>query len=195
MFSTKYQEYGLPSCVDSYIIDRFEWPRALGKALLSEKDVSKAQKVTLLPESTSIESVVDYEDGGITSRESSISWLVEKMQRFLNQEKDRVIIFQDAFAKKEDPYIQKSNLHILTYRDEVYFAIFENKAQDSEYVKETLIKADSHFMVGIMSSLPEFHLPLEGELNMDVITILARSTEHVIVSAFDEEGYILCSFE
>ncbi|MHC4455881.1 MAG: hypothetical protein ACYS0I_02135 [Planctomycetota bacterium] len=195
MFSTKYQEYSLPSFVDSYIIDRFKWPRALGKALLSEKDVSKARKVTLLSEGTSVESIVDYEDGGITSRESSISWLVEKMQCFLNQENDRVIIFQDAFAKKEDPYIQKSNLQILSYRDEVYFAIFPDKSQEPEYIKETLIEADSHFLLGIMSSLPKSYLPLGSELNLDLITTLAGRTEHVIVSAFDEEGYIICSFK
>lgn len=195
MFSTKYQEYSLPSCVDSYIIDRFEWPRALGKALLSEKDVSKARKVTLLPESTSIESVVDYEDGGITSRESSISWLVEKMQRFLNQEKDRVIIFQDAFAEPKDPYIRKSNVPILSYKDEVYFTITGEKRQEPEYIKDILIKADSHFMIGIMSYLLESELPVGGELDLNLITTLARRTEHVIVSAFDEEGYILCSFE
>ena len=194
MSDSELQEYGLASGVDAYIISRLEWPRALGRSLAREKDISRGSKITLLPADTDIEAIINFEHGGIGRRQESIKWLVEKMQLFLKQGKDRVIVFQEAFARPKDEYIENLEIPVISYEDEVYFALSADKSEDSAHIEQILITADSHFMLGVMSSLATSQISLPRNLEIDLIAMLARRTEHLIVSAFDEEGYIVCSF-
>jgi hypothetical protein len=195
MNTEKYREFNLPSSVNGFIVDRLDWNRTLSQTLLHEKDTSTCKKTTFLPANTCIEAISNYDYGGITSCEQSVKWLVGKIQEFLSSETNRLVLFQDALAESTDPCIQRIHLPILTYCKEVYFWLSNDNSKQPELIREVLKNADDHFLVGIMSSLPEPHARLTSNLNIDLIKILAKRTEHIFVSAFDEEGYIICSLK
>jgi len=117
MSKLDYQEQNLPGSVDAYIRKRLGWPQALKEVLLRELDVSKGTKTAYLPTGMHAESIQNFEWGGVTSREKSIEWLVEKMRMYLAEERNNVVILSHALASREDPFIRRTKLSVVFHED------------------------------------------------------------------------------
>lgn len=191
-----YKEYVLPSSVDDYIKEQLDYPRALAKILLIERDISRASKTTFLPSNINVGAIADFEVFTLDiNTRICVNWLIDKIQKFLKEEESRIVVLQDPCAEKSFPYVKRLDIPITTYQEEVYFVIGPKKADDLAYIEKVLRRADSYYFVGIMSSLPSDCLPPPKEFDQDIINLLVKRTKHLFVQAYDDLGYILCSFE
>ncbi len=195
MKNNRYNEYVLGGKVDDYIVNLFqEGGKTLARAVLAEINLAKMYKTTFLPENIQKNIIEDYNSGGIASASMTENWLAQKIQNFLSSDENNTVFFEHALAKKNDPWLQESQVQAVFYNDEVYFPLFSNQVTDIECIKETKNAAETAWLLlGFMTSVPNSCLMITDAINLDAIQNLAQSTEHIITSAYDGEGYIICS--
>jgi len=189
--TTEYREFDMGNSANAYIAKFLDWPRSLSKVLAMTVDVSIGRKMSSLPEGTRLTNIENFAWGGITQKDESVRWFVRKICGYLREDKTKIVLFQHAYSYAKDGWIKECNVPIICFGDEVYFVLLEQDVSDTARLTEVLRHADCPHMIGIMSSLPEDKSIDQGRLDLDTITLLAQRTEHVFVSAFDGEGYII----
>ena len=195
MTNPEHKEFVLPDSIDEYIMGILGWNKDLPKAVSREKDISKAKKLSFLPVTLSRKEIEDYEwvcPGKGKAKQDE--WLVDKMQKHLRLGDDRVVVLMDAYAKPTDGWIKRTKPPIKTFREDVYFTASSEQKENPQYL-EYILRALDRWSVGVMSSLPQSYLPMPRELDEETVYMLARNSEHIIFSIYDETGYILCSFK
>ena len=190
-----YKEFVLPPSVNEEILNQLDYPMALAKALKSERIISDSKKLTYLPAETKPEEAENYGEGPENIRRGpAIKWLIKKVQSYLRQGPNRVIVFQDPFADPALEYIKKWDFPFISFGEEVYVAVGYEHADDYEYIQKILRAVEAEWLVVAMSQLPLENLPFPSEFDDKIIRLIARNTDHFIVSAYDGSGYFLCSF-
>ncbi len=167
----------------------------LGHKVLEAKDMSTAIRTTFVPVELDIETIErDYLnlDAG---RASTFAWLVRKIQEFLSAKANHIVVLENAAAWPDSPHLHEEGLTVNCFGDEVYHSLLHEDAENREFIENTIKTAESPLrLFGIMSSMPESVLPLGAALNKDTLALLAENCEHMITSAFDGTGYLICSF-
>jgi hypothetical protein len=189
----KYKDYVLGADVGDYIATLMrQGGNTLATAVLSEADLQAMHKVTFLPEASPQSAIEAYGSGGVAIRSVTEDWLARQIQRFLIEDQNNVVIFEHAAASRSDPWLQKPRARPIFHHDEVYFPLFSNQATDIRSISNARNTAETWLLLGFMTSFPDLSI-LVHEIDLDAIQILARNTERIITSAYDGEGYIICS--
>jgi len=197
MKTPEYKEYTLPPSANEYIFDISGLPMILCSKIREEKDIVNSVKTTYLPVNLEMGLIEErYKGGGVSRRSDPDEWLRIKLQQYLSLDKDNIVIFDHADAKPNYPWIKKKNVPINVFNQEVYFTLYSNQADDLEAIENTIKNSSTASrLFGVMSSLKDEHLPLARNLDERIIQMIVNNTKHLIVSAFDFEGYIICSFK
>ncbi|HPD48629.1 MAG TPA: hypothetical protein PLY61_17215 [Anaerohalosphaeraceae bacterium] len=189
----KYKDYVLGAEVSDYIATLFQQGgKTLATAVMAETDLQEMRKATFLPEAIPRSAIEAYNTGGVAIRSVTEDWLARHVQRFLVEERNSVVIFEHALARRSDPWLQRPRARPIFHNDEVYFPLFSSQATDIRSISKTRNTAETWLLLGFMTSFPNLSM-LVDEIDLDAIQILARNTEHIITSAYDGEGYIICS--
>jgi GTP:adenosylcobinamide-phosphate guanylyltransferase len=122
-------------------------------------------------------------------------WLINKITEYLSADKNRLVVFENVCAKPTSPWIQKTNIKIHAFKEEVYHALGSGYVNDKQHIEKTLKHTKSVFLfVGVMSYLSDKECVLPKQLDIDIIRDIAKNTKAIILEAFDGEGYIICTF-
>lgn len=191
----EYKEYVLAPSVDDYIMEQFDYPRTLARAIMKKRDISKGTKITFQASNISSALLSDYGGGPMdVPKKPIIDWLVNRIQVFLKESDCHIVVLQDPCTEVSHPYVKRLDIPVTAHKEEVYYVIVSEKADDRTYIEKVLRQADWYYFVGIMSSLPKDRLLLSKEFDDQTIDLLVKRTEHLFVRAYDGCGYILCSF-
>jgi hypothetical protein len=188
----EYKEYVLPESVNEYIKEQLSWDKNLSKTILAAKDVTHGKKISLLPVNYDLNSIENYNYGHILDREDSIAWMVNIMDKFLEEDTNHIILLLHPLASPTDSSLKKEDLPIVKYVDDVYVYLYSGNFREQDMVKKCLIFADCFYLAGIMSTIEMDCSELPVIFNSDILTELVKNAKYLIVSAFDVEGYILC---
>lgn len=194
----KYKEFSLPASADDYLRSVLNYSKKMPELIRQNKDTKKTVKTTWLPVETE-EKVIEerYQGGAIATHEITLQWLVQKIKEFLSSGDDRIVVFEHGAARKNDPWIERAKpIYFSYYKDEVYLSLFARNSSNEGLIEDTIRHAEVAWrLLGIMTSLPAKYLPLPHELTDEVFKLLVQNAEHIFVSAFDGEGYIIYTFE
>ena len=125
------------------------------------------------------------------------SLLTETISEYLNANKGRIVILEDAMARPSDPCmktVKKTTWR--AFHDEVYYFL---KCPDCSHtqVGQALKDAQSTYpvLLGAMITLPHEQRFIigQGNLTSKALKTVADYTEHIIVGAYDGEGYVIWS--
>ena len=191
-----YKIFYLSESANDYLKYILDYPKKMPELLRQIKDINKTTKTTYLPIGTDKKIIEDrYQGGAIASRGPTFQWLVKKIQAFLSIDNNKVVIWEHGAAKKTDPWIARAKSTCFSYyNDEVY--LFAKYLSDKKFIEDTIKHAEVAWrLLGIMTSLSADYQLLPQELNDELFQILVNNTEHIFISAFDGEGYILFTFE
>lgn len=139
-------------------------------------------------------SVDEFRHGGITSPAVTRDCLADFLLEFMEKSPHRLCVFEDAGAEPSFSWVQREKPRIFTFRNELYHVVFSGLSSKEE-LKTTIAKSDSTWiLVGIATSVPDRSEWMnKTEITSDEIDVLAQRTEHIIVGAFDGEGYLIWS--
>ena len=185
---------------------------SLAHHLLRRGDLADGRIITYAPQDSPEDSLYQFREGGklkidpatIVYQEggrlepipNTNSWLIAIVQGHLRGGPDRVCVFEDSMSSPSDAWIAGSRLRPQVFENVVYFALFNRDAEDKQKVENTIRHTKNVWLFyGVMSSLPEeMHLdPEGGPINSDVLEMLARRAEKIVVGAYDGESYLIWS--
>jgi len=221
--NNEYKEFSLTGeLVNQYITECLNMGNALAGELLVKKNFNLCTKTTFLPSGFNPTNIKNYSYGGIfpaghaspeeiekvrkrlnlgpsariekKGGSSSRVWLINKIAEYLSEDKNRLVIFENACASPTDPWIQRTNTEIYAFEKEVYHGLFSEHANNKQYIEQIIKRASSYLLIGVMSFFADKETVLTKQLTLDIIREIADNTKAIILKAFDGEGYILCSF-
>jgi hypothetical protein len=113
---------------------------------------------------------------------------------FLQQNPSNILLCEDRFfAINDRPNLSESQIfeHVgVTY----HYHTGATLAIGSGEIEEEIGSASSYPLVLLLTSIPSGEeLPVRAAIGKDLVEQLAHNVRHVVLGAFDEEGYIIWS--
>lgn len=145
-----------------------------------------------LPEGVSVTRAQDFDTGGLCSRSLTKVWLAEHIVNLCRTASNGLYIFQDIWARPDNPFASLKRGARLTTSKEVYFSSRCSSIDDAGVV-EAFDAISSFLFVGAFSDIPsDFRWPSEvGVVGEDFIDIIANNTREIYISAYDQEGLVI----
>ena len=212
----KYREIVLEPRAIKYIRECLGYGLTLSRYILENLDLDTGQVITAFPEDANLETIDRYEYGGIlpTAPESEwrrvtgkdgrrfimvpkypfVSYPVSIIRSFLESDTGQICIFEEAMHKPSDPALQRRKSHFVTLQDEVYHLLTGREYSDKD-IEQTIkeVGYDHPPLIGALASLPsaEDTSSIKKRITSDILIVLAKRTEKIIVGAYDGEGYLI----
>jgi len=157
-----------------------QWLESIGKRIVT----------ALVPEEISEQHLLNFDEGGFPlGATSSFLWMQDYLKtKYLQNEKDFIIVFQDIWSNIDDPHSDYSWLEYLAGVNGIYYL---------STIDETLIEnfsnavwsGNSFFTLGFVIEKPEIidHNIINELLDSEAL----KSCPLVIFGAYDQESFLL----
>ena len=187
----EYEEVIIPDDIAiPFLEDYLVYGHELDKGVLRRIDIKNGTVSSFLP-SGFIPNVRNMREGGVSSRETSISRVILMIAEFLEKGQRPVCILEDALFGPEDGHMEGTCM--VSLNEEVYYYVTKNESS-LKTIKDTLTEAEQpNYFVGVLAEVPP-DLPFprpEGIITPEDIEIIVRGTKKLIVGAYDGEGYLI----
>ena len=179
---------------------------------LLELPLEEGRVVTYLPPTSSLDAIENFEVGGIVptvdvQREvGSGKQEIVQLQRaeiqlklanfitaYLNRPGRHYAIFEHALAEPTDPWLAQTSAEFFTYRSEVYIFLPSQDASTKAIVSAIRTAATYRITCTLCTTSSGPDLSTGQEVEQDILRVLAESTQHIIVGAYDGESEIVWS--
>jgi hypothetical protein len=148
--------------------------------------------------------IQSFKWGGVIRKYQTISEVDFHLEQFIfsylsvTSPERKYLITQDINTYPTDPGLGSYEGRFFTYGSEVYhFLVWDGENTHRDLIMEVLNRggtANSMLNVSLLTLLPtELDLPLGHSVESSMINALVQNTQHIIVEAFDGEGYIIWS--
>ena len=195
-----YIEFRLGIEAIDYIRTSLADGKTLSRLILNVHNLDEGEVTTYLPKDVNSTTMLQFRVGGKVAvhpgppkmvSETNI-WLASEIRSFLNRDNHRIVVFENALAKPDDPWLRTRNAQAFFYEDDVYHFLTRKDAE-TDKVEKAIRDATSHLFIGAMSSMtPQTPFPEQSRrATRDQIKTIAGRTERIVVGAYDYEGYII----
>jgi hypothetical protein len=181
--------------------------------LLERFDIDSGEVFTFLPENLTVEDAFDFAHGGklplepgailkkLNEKGGLETWikvpnldgvLTGMIADYLRMGEKRIYVTEDALSKASDGWLTKTKLPYHLLDDRVYFVLRHDSTRLE--IEEILGGAFPPF-VAVLSN-PSDAVPLDcsgHSITRDEIERLVINTDHIVVGAYDGEGYVVWS--
>jgi hypothetical protein len=178
----------------AYVRDQLGLGRTLAREIQSHPPAGRV--ITFAPQNTSEEDLNWFDGGCLGDTIETFVPVWELARDYLNDQSGdhRYLICEDTFASNTEPAPSWVAAPWLAYQNDRYHFL-PGGGVTSEQVRATLRAGDHYPWIAVLTSLPSEWPALQPgtEQPRRVLVELARRTEHVLVGAYDEEGWLIWS--
>lgn len=193
----KCQDLALDTQALLFVEDNLRKGLTLSRQVLTCLDISGGSVVAYLPPDIDTSTIKtrlsdEFRFGYITKLGGTLNCIVEFVKSYLSAESRRIVIFENANASANDPRLDEDG-NVLIFGDEVYYML--SSKDSDEDVRNSIVSANSLWIhIGILTSVPDISdWDPKSTLGSADISDLAKRVEHIIVGAFDGEGFLIWS--
>jgi hypothetical protein len=166
---------------------------ALSRRLLS-LPLDAGDVFAYLPGNTNPEITRRLECGGVASGEVAAEIereLISFIANYLAGPGRPYAVFEDLSAKPSDACLSSSDALFFTHGLEVDYFLPAGQRTPDEII--TAVRAVSSWVFnGFLSALPSVpDIRNRQEVGNEVIEVLAQNTKHILLGAYDREGYVI----
>jgi hypothetical protein len=138
-----------------------------------------------------------YQDGGIFSTEDAADihdQVVLFIRSFLQSNDLNVVLFEDQFFGIDDPP-NSTDQQLFKYRGTVYhYRTCISGIPTLDLIDDAISAASNYPQIIVLTRIATLQaLPSRSEMAEDFANDLVKNVCHVVVGAFDEEGYLIWS--
>lgn len=164
--------------------------------MLLDLPLEEGKVSVFLPKHVGKDVARGFDLGGVFRQEESIEAerrVAEFVASYLNRSEHAYAVFENPVMKPTDPSARLSALCYFTYNDIVYFLLSSGQPELTRVIA-TLRGVHSWVFNGILT-LPKGLGTIDARQQLDRETLvnLATNTEHILVGAYDYEGYLIWS--
>jgi hypothetical protein len=168
--------------------------KTLAAHILNHQRLETGQIIGYLPPNVPFEERVQFVAGGIFDTPIDRQKTVDLILSFLSGPGRRYAVFEDAYAKSNDPWTREPKTQFFSFEFEVYHFL-TSRDQKREKITQTLRWADGYPFIGALTSLPADDLEIEHcqEVTRGILEKLAKRVEYVLIGAYDNETMLIWS--
>ncbi len=181
--------YELGAEAIAFIRSELSQGRELATAIV-DAPLERGQVVTFLPDSLGETQLTDFSSGGVASGEETRK-TADLIAAYVSKGAERICVFEHPTANKDDP--RSPTVSFFTVGMTVY--LFMTQDTPGSQIESAAREAHWYPAIGILASLPPGERPPENRSEQDprLLSRLAKGTDHMIVGAYDGEGWLLWS--
>lgn len=172
-----------------YVEDCLRQGTGLSRKILS-LPLQSGRAFAPLPTNTSVDRARSFEAGGLLSWRDTLDWLARHVQAEWRRDPEGTLVLQDVWgARPTDEAVQRTKVRKFFDAENVYYYVEASEQQIEDIVRET----SSFLVVGVFAHFPvgRANLRPPGIVAKSFIDRLARTTEEILVTAYDREGLVL----
>lgn len=208
-----YKEISLGAQGISYVKKQLSYGLTLSKAVLKYIDLDRGQVMIKVSENVNVRAIYNFENAGLLNTAPASSWkiigkgdkkytavpvyvdfsfIANIINSFLKNSDDNICVFENRNAKPTDPVLHSYQSCIWMFKNEVYH-VLNLRSYPNEEIEHTIREAHSLWtFVGFLSSLPKVGSNcIHTEVTEENLECLAQRVEKIIVSAYDNEGFLV----
>ena len=179
-----------------YIKEELASGDALAGFLLDSLNFEQGITRTFLPNDLIDEKNIDFRSSVAKEYRAMYSETHEKIAGFisayLSQQENRLVIFE-TLASPNNPLLKERKLQHFTHQRNVY-SYLTRRNLDEQGASKIILGARGYPCIGILTSFSDGEAFLhQKSVTDDILQKLVAETEHIIIGAFDEDGFILWS--
>ena len=209
-----YKEFILGEEGVDYVKKSLSDGQSLSKLLLKSFNFKSCEVRTTFPDYVTLDEAKQFESGGklkIDPNEVEYridsegkKWfaspdlhplLIDKIQKFLSENKRNICIFEDESTSPDFHYVKELKTRLLIYNDkEVYHVLLSG--DEKNLITETINMADSWLFVGLLTQLSSDVLVFrDKKITLKQLESLSNNAKHIIIGAYDSESTLICSLK
>lgn len=155
---------------------------------------------TLLPERVNPSKVSNsrtLREGGIAepseSREIERA-VAEFISGYLSRSERQLAIFEHSLANASDPWVAKCEIPLFVQGAKIFFYLTQSDAQPDRILLTMRAARTALAMMAVLTNLGTLETITDRQsVPSELIEVLAENTQHVIVDAYDGEGFLVWS--
>jgi hypothetical protein len=168
----------------------------VAKFLLQQIKFEQGVIRTHLPDDVNDKATLDFRDSVAKDYQAMYTethkWVAGFITAYLSQQKNNIAVFETLGSPK-DPFLQRRKPQYFSNQQNVYVYTAGN-SYDEQEISQILREARGYPCVGILTSLSNIKtISSEQTVSDDFIQKLVKETKHIIIGAFDEDGFLLWS--
>ncbi|MEO6391375.1 MAG: hypothetical protein ABIP75_05940 [Pyrinomonadaceae bacterium] len=211
----KIEELRLFGIADEYFQQYLDDGGSLSKILARSLPLESGSISALLPEGFDQSAVHSLDTGGIipvpdevmakeSRRLESGGIMVPKLdtreeleiivRKFLQENKDGIVVFEDQTSEPTDPWLKNSGTRIFSYDQEVFHYLVPKDCDFPERINKTISAAGGWRFVGTLVLKDEISSKLQTTsaiATREDLERIAASISAVVVGAFDGESFLI----
>jgi hypothetical protein len=160
---------------------------------LQELPVERGNIIAFLPDDSSPFLRMEFHTGGITSLRETKKPLIEFIANFLDKGRNCYLILENALALPSDGWLKKKQLSVFFCENTVcHFLKSGYNAPNT--ISDLIREADTAYLtVGILTCAEDIEIQVRQEVSPESLEILVKRAEHILVSAYDGESFLIWS--
>jgi len=209
-----YHELLLDYRAQNYISNVLNAGNSLLQMMLRLDKLLYSRITTFLPTEISLESAHQFEVGNKFPIAEKSEWIVTEygtaipktditfypnttIQRFLEVYEFNICIINNDLVQAEDIGKRPLKLRTFTFDNEVYYLVSQRDFRKLSPVQVVKNAQPVLNFVAVMTSIENYPSLTEqsiGSFSLEQLTSMARKSIGIIVSAYDNEGFLICEF-
>ncbi len=180
-------ELGEPGA--AFVAERLGDGRTLSRLLLAELG-EEPRVTTWWPDGAPTDRARRPQWGGLPAGAGAgqLAWVVGLVAEHLGGE-GALAVFESNLARPGDPWLARLAEPVWAHRDEVYHPVPAGAGPDT--VGAVLRAAEQPWLVGALATLDAPPAADRRAVDADELAAVASGADAVVMSAYDEEGYVV----
>jgi hypothetical protein len=161
---------------------------------LQQIPLEQGKFTAFLTNDSSSEARLAFHTGGILSAEDSRTPFYEFTAKFLKKSNDSYLIVESFSASPNNEWIKGKPEEPIFFCGDTVLYFTDSQHHDLSTVEDVIMSATGPYLtVGILTCAEGIELPLQQQVPLETVKALANGTEHLLVTAYDSETFLIWS--
>jgi len=179
-----------------HIRDELAYGDVIAESLLQYINFEQGIIYTFLPDDVKDIESLDFRDSVSKNYQAMYGEthkiIAEFIKTYLSQHKNGIVVFE-TLASPNDTFLKYKEPQYFSNQQKVYLYLVNENA-DVQEANEIISGARGYPCIGILSSLPRGEtIQTQQIVNDNFLQQLVVETEHIIIGAFDQDGFLFWS--
>jgi len=176
-----------------YLIERLSWGKTLSQRVAQLHNLASGKFASFLPVDSPPIAEKNLKSGGVLEGKKSEAQFVIRISRYLMEDADNLVVFEDEAAKADDPILQKSSVRTVLFGSEVYHILLQSDAHEEKIVETIDWQRNAWHEIAFLTQFRSAgrHMARGDQFSDPDIEALAKGVHTIASSAYDGEGYVL----
>jgi len=145
---------------------------------------------TYIPIDTDKTKIYKFKRGDIVDLNKTKVFYKRYLEKYLANESENIIIFENSASKKGDKWLNISKSKIISYGDDIYHVLTPENINEIEITRQEATNA--WLNITFLSHFSKKKILTIKTFDKDDLFEISKNVKGIVVDAYDLDGFIFC---